>query len=113
MKGRRNHPVEVVLLGERDTRLRARLIDVCVTSATLVLDRALPTASPVRLDYDDTIVLGEVAACRPVGSRFLIQVQLEQVLSPISDIARLVMSLLGESAPCETAKPPLARARQA
>ncbi|MEO8131034.1 MAG: hypothetical protein ABJF23_26035 [Bryobacteraceae bacterium] len=57
----------------------------------------MPVNSAVRLDMDDMVLLGEVCHSRETApSEFICGVRLEQALTAITDLSKLVSGIMGE-----------------
>jgi len=99
---------------------RARLIplqgpcvaaDIMVThmaSRLMTVRSATPVAPgiPVRVDQHDAILLGEVIACRPEGrGEYALLIEMNESLSGLHSLRKLVTALLGEARDGEPAHP--------
>jgi len=77
--------------------------DITVThmaSRLMTARGATPVAPgiPVRIDQHDAILLGEVVACRPEGSgEYSLLIEMNESLSGLHSLRKLVSALLGES----------------
>lgn len=91
-----NQPADLVLLADSDLRLPVRVQELSGSGVRLTVSRHIAPGTPVRIDMADSILLGEVCHCVPELGEFLCGVQLEQQLSNISDVARLMGHLMGE-----------------
>ena len=78
------------------TARTARIVERSAYGLRLETGEAIPLATLVRLDLDDSLLLGEVAWCARVGDGHHVGLQLEQSLQHLGDLRRLVASLLGE-----------------
>lgn len=68
--------------------------------------RALPPGLPVRIDQHDTILLGEIAACREeTPGQFSLLIEMNESLSGLHSLRKLVRALLGEAREGEPAHP--------
>ncbi|MBV8072033.1 MAG: hypothetical protein JO270_19150 [Acidobacteriaceae bacterium] len=60
-------------------------------------DERIPISTPVSLEYNDALFLGEVFACRAAGSGgFEIEIEVEQILTGLESLIGLRARLLGE-----------------
>jgi hypothetical protein len=80
--------VRVTLLGDIDTPLKARVKDMSGNGIGLELERAVPAGTPLKIELDDAVVLGEVVYCRQDGASFTVGVHLEQVLTGLAELRR-------------------------
>ena len=61
---------------------------------------------PVRIDQQDTILLGEIVACREENSgEFSVLIEMNESLSGLHSLRKLVNALLGEARAGELAHP--------
>ena len=65
--------------------------------ARILTDAPLPTDSAIRLDWEDSLALGEVRYCLKEGSRFIIGLEVQHSLSDLSGLAILADRLRMES----------------
>ena len=61
--------------------------------------QALPLSTPVRVDLDDRMLLGEVCHCAAADGGFLIGLRVEHVVEHLQSLARLARELESEGAP--------------
>jgi hypothetical protein len=84
-------------------------IDVTHMASRLLTARCrLPLAPglPVRIDQHDTILLGEIVACREeLPGEFCVLIELNESLSGLHSLRKLVSALLGEAWENEPAQP--------
>lgn len=71
------------------------LQDLSEGGARILSPFPIRTGTPVRLDVDDSILLGEAVYCARDGSGCSVGLQFEQCLGRVSDLQRLVDALLG------------------
>ena len=62
----------------------------------LRLSKRVNIGSPVKLEADDTMALGEVSFCQPEGDGYIVWVELAQALHNVMDLSRLARALLAE-----------------
>ncbi len=68
--------------------------------------RPLPPGLPVRIDQHDTMLLGEIAACREeTPGEFSLLIEMNESLSGLHSLRKLVTALLGEAREGEPAHP--------
>jgi hypothetical protein len=84
-------------------------IDVTHTASRLLTARCrgpLAPGLPVRIDQHDTILLGEIVACRQEApGEFSLLIELNESLSGLHSLRNLVSALLGEARADEPAHP--------
>ena len=86
--------VRVTVL-ESKRLLRAQIVEMKNRTATLRLEEAVAQHAPIRLDFDDSVVLGEVTDCVPEGASFLVSLKVVDAIASLSDLARLVSAVMG------------------
>jgi hypothetical protein len=60
----------------------------------LKLPKWVDIGSPVKVEADDTLSLGEVSYCRPEGDGYLVWVELLQSLHNVAELSRLASALV-------------------
>ena len=95
-------PVGLTILGkfsqDADIFLSACMVNLSGRGLSLTTESCVPVGSAVRVDVKDNILLGEVCHSRQTGpSAFVCGVQLEQALTGVHGLSRLMSGLMGES----------------
>lgn len=95
-----DRPVRVTLLtpnSARDLVFEARMLDLSENGMRVLLDAPVAAGSPIRVDADSCIFLGEVCYCAPdPEGGWSAGVVLEQPLDSLEDLARLTEALMDE-----------------
>jgi hypothetical protein len=60
------------------------------------IDARVSIGAAVKVEWSDTLLLGEVCYCRPEGKGFAIGLRLEHAVYNTSELARLAKRLLDE-----------------
>jgi hypothetical protein len=94
-------PAKLTILGDPDVTVEARVVDWSPNGLGLIVDQAVPLDALVRVDLDDTLLLGEVCYCHLVGAEYAVGLMLEEALWRVSEVQRLMRLVLGED-PAET-----------
>jgi hypothetical protein len=97
-----NQPVSLTILGrysrDADTHVSACMVTISGRGISLTTESSVPVNSAVRLDVNDNILLGEVCHSRQTGpSAFICGVRLEQALTAVGDLSKLVSGVMGET----------------
>jgi len=58
---------------------------------------------PLKIEWNQILLLGDVCYCQPAERGFAIGLQLEHALLHTGELARLAQALLGEAQPSPTA----------
>ena len=88
--------VILTLLEENGAALPALAVELSGSGMRLMLSRPVLIGAAVKVELDDSMILGEVCYCEPHSSGFLVGLKLNQVLSNLSELAKLNRRLLGE-----------------
>ena len=90
--------VWITLFGEPDIQLPARVKNVSGRGLGLELDGPVAAGAALKLELDDTLILGEVIYCRQQGETYYIGVEIEQTLANLADLSAAVRSFNAELA---------------
>ena len=60
--------------------LHGEIQNVCESGTQVRLDQPLPLSTLVRIEYDDNLLLGEVIACQPAETGWLVECRIEHGL---------------------------------
>ena len=88
-----DQPVRVTVL-ESKQLLRAQIVEMKNRAATLRVEEPVAQQAPIRLDFDDSVILGEVVHCVPEGASFLVSLEVVEAIASLSDLARLVSAVM-------------------
>ena len=89
-------PVQVTVLGECDTKFLGRITNSSNRGIGLLADQPAALGSAVKVEWGDTLLLGEVCHCRAEGVGYAIGLELEHALYHTEELARLAAILLEE-----------------
>jgi hypothetical protein len=92
-----DEPVHVTVLGECEAHLLGRITNYSPNGMGLVIDTSVSIGAAVKVEWSNTLLLGEVCYCRPAGEGFAIGLLLEHALYNTAELARLAKRLLDES----------------
>jgi c-di-GMP-binding flagellar brake protein YcgR len=92
-----SQPVQVTILQKPETQLRGHVLNISGRGMRLLLDRPVTSGIPIKIRWENTLVLGEVCYCQrlPEGKEFAVGLRLEHCLTNTVEIARLAHKLLG------------------
>lgn len=88
--------IPLTILGDSGLLLTAIAVEVSARGMRIVLDRPIPVGAAVKLESDDTLMLGEISYCRPESNGFVAGLRLDQVLRKSSQLETLNRALFGE-----------------
>jgi hypothetical protein len=100
-----NSRVEITILGEHCIGFPARLLNQSGQGLSLSTDQPIPLNAPVRIDLEDSILLGEVCYCSMEDGRYITGIKLQHLLHGLTDLNRLVAGIMGESWPRRPSQP--------
>jgi hypothetical protein len=104
--------VRVATLGEPPEEFLAQIENVSGTGLRLLVDRFVPAGMPLKIEWNQILLLGDVCYCQPAERGFAIGLQLEHALLHTGELARLARALLGEALPSPTGEPQAAPVRK-
>jgi hypothetical protein len=87
--------ISVTLLGDAETIIRARIVNVSSNGMGLESSSPLPPGGALKIELADTLFLGEVAYCRPRGTIYQVGIALDQALHHTRGLAAMAKSVLG------------------
>ena len=91
-----DEPVHVTVLGEGEAQLLGRITNYSANGMGIEIDARVSIGAAVKVEWSDTLLLGEVCYCRPQGKGFAIGLRLEHAVYNTSELARLAKRLLDE-----------------
>jgi hypothetical protein len=92
-------PVRVTFLGGDRKPIEGRALGVSDEGLRLLVQEAAALGAALRVEWDDSEVLGEVRYCESRPDGFALGVSIEHALVGTRELARLANRLLGESEP--------------
>ena len=90
------HPVQVTLLDEEEVTLDGRMVNISGCGLRLILDRAVPLNTAVRVDCVDSILLGEVCYVEQQDDAYAVGVSLDQAVNDLAQLAQLKEAVFSE-----------------
>lgn len=101
-----DEPVVLTILAELPESCSGQAIELSGSGMRLRLARAVTLGTPVKIEFQDTLLLAEVCHARREGEAWIVGVKIEQILTRLADLQRLNQRLLDGS---EELRPFLAR----
>lgn len=89
-----NQPVRLSVLSGLPQTLTAVIVHLNGRDAKLQASQYIPTGSAIRIDLDDSMLLGEITGCISEQEQFGIAVNITEAIPSMSDLARLVSALM-------------------
>jgi hypothetical protein len=81
-------------LGDREATQSCLIVQIQGRNMLVKLPQYVQIGSPVKVEADDTMSLGEVSYCRPEGDDYIVEVELLQALHNVNELSRLARALL-------------------
>jgi hypothetical protein len=94
-----DEPVHVTVLGESETRFLGRIANYSGNGIGLFAEGPALEGSALKVEWRDTLLLGEVRYCRPEGEGYAIGLDVEHALYHTEELARLARRILDEAEP--------------
>ncbi len=88
--------IQVTVLGRSELKITGQIVNLSGKGARLMLGAPIPIGTAVKIEWNQTLLLGEVCYCRPEAGGFSAGVELEHALLNTTELARLGRVLLGE-----------------
>jgi hypothetical protein len=98
-----DQPIYVTLLREPESRLPAVVKNTSGRGMGLAMARPVPIGTAVKIEFDDSILLGEALYCRDDGGTFFVGVELEHALYGLLELGRILSEFGEESSGLEHA----------
>ena len=87
----------LTLLGESNTTLPAMTVDMSGNGMAFVVNRAIPLGALVKVESDDSLILGEICHCSPQSNGFLVGLEIKQWLGNLEELTNLNQRLFGRA----------------
>ncbi len=98
--------VLVTVLDECSDQFAGRVVNVSGNGMRLILDRPVAPGVPLKIECEETLLLGEVCYCEEVEGSYAAGLELEHALLQTGDLARLSRRLLCQEEPVVPRKQP-------
>jgi len=93
------------VLGDSEETQPARLENISGRGARLRIPRPVLLSSAVRVDLDDSLLLGEVCYCAPEGDEYAVGLVIDQTLTGIRGVLALIRGVMGEDDSADRERP--------
>jgi hypothetical protein len=81
-----DQPVVVTVLGERETQYAARIRNASGRGLAIEMPSAVRPGTALKMEFADSIVLGEAIYCQGGEGAYLLGVQLDQMLCGLTEL---------------------------
>jgi hypothetical protein len=99
-------PVTLTVLDSGPRRQYQGLpIEITGSRMLVRMPACVAVGTPVRMEGDDTLLLGEVCAMQPERDGWVLAVRVEHSLTSLTDLESLNRALMGERAPQPSLRP--------
>jgi hypothetical protein len=82
--------IVVTIMGDPEIRMDARVKNASGRGLGLMVGAAVTPGAAIRIEIDDSIVLGEAIYCRGEGGGHFVGVELDQVLVGLMELGRIL-----------------------
>jgi hypothetical protein len=96
--------VRVTLLSHPPDQFSARVVNLSGKGMRLLLDRPISPGAPLKIEWVETLLLGEVCYCEAVEGGYAAGLELQHALLQTSELARLSRRLLCQEEPVPSEK---------
>ena len=87
-----NQSALITVVGTPTQALHGEIRNISASGTQIWLDEPLPPASLVRIEYDDSLLLGEVIYCHEDDSGWLVGLRIEHGLFGLTALARTMQA---------------------
>jgi hypothetical protein len=94
---RPDQTVPLNILGDSPEALTAQIVTLSGRRASLKVHGNIAAGTAVRIDLNDSMLLGEIAGCVSGVSGFVAHVEVIEAIPSMSDLARLVSAVMNET----------------
>jgi hypothetical protein len=81
-----DQPVVVTLLDGREVRRRAQVTNASAWGVGIEMRCPVAPGALLRIEFGESVVLGEVAHCREAAGSYYVGVKLDQALKSVADL---------------------------
>lgn len=85
--------VNITLVGEHPATYVGRVINFSGRGMRLVLAQPLPRKAPIRVDWNDSLLLGEVCYNAQQGDHYAVGLTLDQALLGVAELSQLARAI--------------------
>jgi|SRR4051794_37161154 len=89
--------VRLNVLGAVPQTFDARIVNLTGRRASLRVEKTIAAGAPIRIDLEDSMLLGEVTASVTDASGCLVDIEVLEAIPSLSDLARLVAAVMNEA----------------
>ena len=86
-----------LLEATRNHVIEAYILDIAGSGLHLRMPESVSCGTPVKIEGNNTLMLGDVCRCEPAEGAFMVGVQLSGTLSPLTELEQLNRALVGEA----------------
>jgi hypothetical protein len=94
--------VAIILFGEPDIQISARIKNLSGRGVGLELEGPVAPGTPLKIELEDALLLGEVIYCRQDDASYYVGVELEHSLCGLGELSRIVLAFNDAMAPADS-----------
>jgi hypothetical protein len=91
-----NQPAWITLFGPVDTRLPGRIRNFSGRGIGLEVGQAIGTGTALKIEAQNSLLLGEAIYCRAEGEQFYVGVELEHALHGLAELGEMLRGFTEE-----------------
>jgi hypothetical protein len=105
MEHRRDHripneqAVSLTVLGDAEMHVAAIIKNISGHGLGLVTSEPVPSGAPVKIEFEDSIYLGEAIYCKPMEDGFFLGIKITEVLSGLAALSRIAEEFTAQLEP--------------
>ena len=92
-------PVSLTVLGNPEIRMQSTVKDASGRGLGLLCPERVPSGAALKIEFGDTLFLGEAMYCETSEIGYLVGVELTQVLSGLAALSRMAEAFKSELEP--------------
>jgi len=92
-------PVSLTVLGDPEIRMLSTVRDASGRGLGLLCPELIPPGAALKIEFGDTLFLGEAMYCEGIENGYLVGVKLTQVLSGLAALSRMAEAFTAELQP--------------
>ena len=92
-----NAPAQLTVLGDHQRTLACRVADYWNSGVRLITPERVATGAAVKVEWSNTLLLGEICFCEPCDGQFAVGLYVEHAIYNTVELGRLAQRILDES----------------
>jgi hypothetical protein len=89
-------PIRLNVLGSSPRPVAAKVVQMSGKRIEVSTGEAIPCGTAIKIEMEDSLLLGEITACAPGQGEFRALVVVREAIPSMSNLARLVSAVMNE-----------------